>query len=137
MDFKKIFDVEREEAFSYSPVISELTPKQERRIRIVKRVKYILKIINYLAMIAVGLTFVYPFVWMFLMSVRSYEEAVLFSPGLWVNEWHWENYIQAWNRARFSTYLGNSVTYAALVLGLQYFFIVPAAYAFARMKFRQ
>ena len=71
MDFKKIFDVEREEAFSYSPVISELTPKQERRIRIVKRVKYILKIINYLAMIAVGLTFVYPFVWMFLMSVRG------------------------------------------------------------------
>lgn len=136
MDFAKIFDVEREEEHSYSPVIRELTPRQERRLKVMKRVKYVLKILNYLAMIAVGLTFVYPFIWMFLMSVRSYEEAVLFSPGLWVNDWHWENYVEAWNRAKFSTYLGNSITYAVLVLSLQYFFIVPAAYAFARMEFK-
>ncbi len=44
--------------------------------------------------------------------------------------------MEAWNRAQFSKYLGNSITYAALVLGLQYFFIVPAAYAFARMEFK-
>ncbi len=132
----KVFDVEIEENHSYSPVIKTLTPKQERRIRIMKRVKYTLKILNYLLLIGVGLTFVYPFIWMFLMSVRSFEEAVLFSPGIWVNEWHWENYIEAWNRARFSTYIGNSITYAVLVLGLQYFFIVPAAYAFARMEFK-
>lgn len=136
MDFEKMFDVEVEEDHSYSPVISSLTPKQERRIRIMKRVKYCLKILNYLLMIAVGLTFIYPFVWMFLMSLRSYEEAVQFSPGIWLNEWHWENYIQAWNRAKFSKYLGNSITYAVLVLGLQYIFIVPAAYAFARMEFK-
>lgn len=136
MDINRIFAVEVEEDHSYSPTINTLTPKQERRIRIVKRLKYCLKILNYLAMIAVGLTFVYPFLWMFLMSVRSYEESVLFSPGIWVNEWHWENYIEAWNRAKFSTYLGNSITYAVLVLGLQYFFIVPAAYAFARMEFK-
>lgn len=136
MEIKKVFDVELEEDHSYSPIITILTPKQERRLKIKNRVKYCLKILNYILMIGVGLTFVYPFVWMFLMSVRSYDEAALFSPGLWVNEWHWENYVEAWNRAKFSTYLGNSITYAVLVLGLQYFFIIPAAYAFARMKFK-
>lgn len=136
MNLEKVFDVAVEEDHSYAPVIVTLTERQKRRIRIVKRIKYCLKIINYLLLIGVGLTFVYPFLWMFVMSVRSYDEAAQFSGGLWVNEWHWQNYVDAWNRAQFSKYLGNSVTYAALVLGLQYFFIVPAAYAFARMDFK-
>lgn len=136
MELKKVFDVSVEEDHSYAPVIKTLTERQKKRIRIMKRVKYLLKVINYLLLIAVGLTFVYPFLWMFVMSVRSYEEAIKFSGSLVINEWHWENYIEAWNKAQFSKYLGNSITYAALVLGLQYFFIVPAAYAFARMEFK-
>jgi sn-glycerol 3-phosphate transport system permease protein len=136
MELENLSDIETGTNHSYSPTIKTLTKKQELRLKILKRVKYCLKILNYLVMIAVGLTFVYPFLWMFLMSVRSYDESVLFSPGLWVNEWHWENYVEAWNRAKFSTYLGNSVTYSALVLGLQYLFIVPAAFAFARMEFK-
>lgn len=123
------------EGMHYSPIIKELTAKELKQKKIQKRIKYVLKIINYLLLIFVGLTFVYPFVWMFVMSVRSQAEAVLFSPSIFVKEWHWENYIQAWERAKFGMYIGNSVTYAVLVLGLQYFFIVPAAYAFARMQF--
>src|SRR5690554_5485799 len=121
---------------AYSPVIKELTPKELKGMKVKKRIQYILKIINYLLILLVGVSFIYPFVWMFIMSVRSQAEAILFDAGLWVNEFHWENYLEAWNRAKFSTYLGNSITYAVLVIGLQYFFIVPAAYAFARMKFK-
>lgn len=121
---------------SYSPVIKELTPKQIKQIKFKKRLKYLLKVLNYLLLIVVGISFVYPFAWMFIMSLRSYEEAILFSPGLWLNEWHIENYIDAWNKASFGKYVGNSITFAVLVLGLQYFFIIPAAYAFARMKFK-
>ena len=121
---------------AYAPIIKELTPKQLKIKKIHHRIKYILKMINYVLILLVGISFVYPFVWMFVMSVRSQTEAVLFDAGLWVNEFHWENYIEAWHRARFSTYLGNSITYAVLVLSLQYIFIVPAAYAFARMKFK-
>ena len=136
MELEKVFNVEIEEDHSYAPVIKKLTSRQQKRITITKRIKYCLKIVNYLVLIAVGLTFIYPFLWMFVMSVRSYDEAIKFSGSLVVNEWHWENYIVAWNRAQFSKYLGNSITYASLVLGLQYFFIVPAAYAFARMEFK-
>ena len=131
-----ITDMDHGDENAYSPTIRELTPKQLKNLRTKKRVKYCLKILNYLLLIGVGLIFVYPFAWMFVMSFRSYDEAILFSPGLWINEWHFENYIDAWNKAKFSEYLGNSITFAVLVLGLQYFFIIPAAYAFARMKFK-
>lgn len=131
-----ITDMDHGDENAYSPTIRELTPQQLKNLRIKKRVKYCLKILNYLLLIGVGLIFVYPFAWMFVMSFRSYDEAILFSPGLWINEWHFENYVDAWNKAKFSEYLGNSITFAVLVLGLQYFFIIPAAYAFARMKFK-
>ncbi|WP_025724377.1 carbohydrate ABC transporter permease [Acholeplasma granularum] len=137
-DVKKIINsIPDETNFNaYSPVIKELTPKELKGMKVKKRIQYILKIINYLLILLVGVSFIYPFVWMFIMSVRSQAEAILFDAGLWVNEFHWNNYLEAWNRAKFSTYLGNSITYAVLVMGLQYIFIVPAAYAFARMKFK-
>lgn len=121
---------------SYSPVIQELTPKQYKAIKVKNRIKYVLKIINYLIMITVGLTFLYPFLWMLVMSLRSYNDAISFNPSLILTEAHWGNYVQAWKKAKMGKYLGNSVIYAVLVLGLQYFFIVPSAYAFARMEFK-
>lgn len=121
---------------SYSPILKELTYKEHRQIKVKNRIKYILKIVNYLIMIAVGLSFLYPFLWMFVMSLRSYNDAISFNPSLIVTEVHWSNYVEAWKSAKMGMYLGNSITYAVLVLGLQYFFIVPSAYAFARMKFK-
>ncbi|XMB73061.1 carbohydrate ABC transporter permease [Mycoplasmatota bacterium WC30] len=138
MEFEKLVNESenQNDGLHYSPIIKELTNKELQRLKIKKRIKYILKILNYILLLVVGLTFVYPFIWMFVMSVRSQAEAVLFSPSIFVNEWHWENYIDAWNRAKFGMYIGNSVTYAVLVISLQYIFIVPAAYAFARMEFK-
>ena len=138
MDIKEVFsNVEQiEKDHSYSPVIKELSSKELNRIKVKKRIKYVLKILNYLLILAVGVSFIYPFAWMLVMSLRSQTEAILFQPGLGLSRPHWENYVEAWNRAQFSKYIGNSITYAILVLGLQYFFIVPAAYAFARLKFK-
>lgn len=121
---------------SYAPVIQELTPKQYKRIKIKNRIKYVLKILNYLIMIAVGITFLYPFLWMLSMSLRSYNDAITFNPSIILSEIHWSNYVEAWKAAKMGVYVGNSITYAVLVLGLQYFFIVPSAYAFARMEFK-
>lgn len=120
----------------YTPIIRELTIKEMKRAKLKHRLKYILKILNYFVLIAVGMTFVYPFMWMFTMSIRPLHEALLFPPSLIVTNPQWGNYIEAWKRAKFSQYLGNSITYAVLVLGLQYFFIVPIAYALARMEFK-
>lgn len=120
----------------YTPIIRELTIKEMKRAKLKHRVKYVLKILNYFLLIAVGMTFVYPFLWMFAMSLRTLHEALLFPPSLIVTNPQWQNYLDAWHKAKFSQYLGNSIAYAVLVLGLQYFFIVPIAYALARMEFK-
>ena len=101
-----------------------------------KRLLYCGKILNYLLLIGVGLLFVYPFAWMFSMSLRPLIEALSFDPNLWVSDPQWSNYIYAWNQAQLSHYVGNSVKYSILVIGLQYFTIIPAAYGFAMMEFR-
>ena len=112
------------------------TEKFLRWVKIKKRLVYLLKILNYLLLIAVGLVFVYPFAWMASMSLRPYLEAMSFSPNLIVKDPAWDNYIYAWTQAKISHYVGNSITYSLLVIGLQYFAIIPAAYAFAKMEFK-
>lgn len=105
-------------------------------IRVKHRLLYCLKIINYLLLIAVGLMFVYPFAWMASMSLRPLVDALSFDPGIWVAEPQWSNYLYAWNQAQIAHYVGNSVKYSILVMGLQYFTIIPAAYGFATMEFK-
>lgn len=105
-------------------------------VKIKTRSKYLLKILNYIILIVIGLFFVYPFAWMASMSLRPLIEALSFNPGLIVTNPQWENYIYAWNQAQISHYVGNSIKYSVLVLGLQYLTIIPSAYAFASMEFK-
>lgn len=121
---------------AYSP--REIKDKQKFLfwVRVKRRVLYCLKILNYLLLIGVGLLFVYPFAWMASMSLRPLVDALSFDPGLWVADPQWSNYIFAWNQARISHYVGNSVKYSLLVMGLQYFTLIPAAFGFATMKFK-
>jgi len=121
---------------AYSPKHIEETEKFLFLNTLKKRIKYVLKIMNYLILIGMGLFFVYPFAWMASMSLRPLIEALTFDPGLIVKNPQWSNYVYAWNQAQISHYVGNSIKYSILVIGLQYFAIIPAAYAFATMEFK-
>lgn len=105
-------------------------------VRVKRRLMYCLKILNYLLLIGVGLLFVYPFAWMASMSLRPLVDALSFDLGIWVSDPQWSNYLYAWNQARVSHYVGNSIKYSLMVMGLQYFTLIPAAFGFATMKFR-
>ena len=50
-------------------------------VKIKTRLKYLLKILNYIILIVIGLFFVYPFAWMASMSLRPLIEALSFDPG--------------------------------------------------------
>lgn len=121
---------------AYSPREIRDTQRFLFQVRLKRRLLYCLKIVNYLLLLAVGLLFVYPFAWMASMSLRPLIEALSFAPGLWVSDPQWSNYLYAWNQARIFHYVGNSIKYSVLVMGLQYFTLIPAAFAFATMKFR-
>lgn len=120
---------------AYTPKEIVYDEKFLKKKAIKKRLMYVLKILNAIVLIGIGLLFVYPFVWMFAMSLRSYEDVITFPTSIIVNNPQWSNYVEAWTQAKFSYYLGNSLTYTFLVLGLQYFTIIPISYAYAKMKF--
>lgn len=76
---------------------------------------------------------VFPFIWMLLSSLMTLNE-VTFGRAF-PAELQFNNYSEAWQRANFSQYMWNSVRLTVITLGGQLLFCIPAAYAFARMRF--
>lgn len=78
----------------------------------------------------------YPFIWMVFTSFKPYKETTIYPPTLIPTNWTTEGYVKALEMVDVATFLKNSLIVSLTVLVLQYLVIVPAAYAFARCKFR-
>jgi ABC-type glycerol-3-phosphate transport system permease component len=91
------------------------------------------KIFTYAVLIGGVIVMVFPFLWMLSASLMSLTEVTFgyLLPG----ELRFGNYAEAWQRANFSQFMWNSVRITAITLSGQLLFCIPAAYAFARMKF--
>jgi ABC-type glycerol-3-phosphate transport system permease component len=91
------------------------------------------KIFTYVVLIGGVILMVFPFLWMLSASLMSLTEVTFgyLLPG----ELRFSNYAEAWQRANFSQFMWNSVRITAITLSGQLLFCIPAAYAFARMKF--
>ncbi len=92
-----------------------------------------------------GMTFVYavlivglilalvPFLWMLSTSLMTLSEIAF---GRLVPEVpQFGNYTQAWEQARFGQFMWNSARITVITIVGQLAFCIPAAYAFARMRF--
>jgi sn-glycerol 3-phosphate transport system permease protein len=86
--------------------------------------------------ILIILVFFIPFYWMILTSIKSLGETLLFPPTLWVKAPQWQNFATAFAAVPFLKYIGNSLVVAVGILSLQLLTVIPAAYAFARYRFR-
>lgn len=74
-----------------------------------------------------------PFYWMISSSFMSSTEVNF---GRWLpGALRLENYATAWERANFAQFMWNSVRITAITLAGQLAFCIPAAYAFAKMRF--
>ena len=91
------------------------------------------KILTYLILIAGAFLSLLPFIWMISTSLKCLGEAL--GTSFFPSTLHFENYIEAWNRALFSDYFINTIIITAITLAGEITFSVLAAYAFARMKF--
>ena len=78
----------------------------------------------------------YPFIWMVFTSFKPYKETTIYPPTLLPTNWTTEGYVKALEMVDVAPFLKNSLIVSLTVLVLQYLVIVPAAYAFARCKFR-
>lgn len=88
--------------------------------------------LRHLLLIVGAITAIGPFVWMFLTSVKSRSE--VFTTIL-PTQWHWENYIHAWQAAPFGRYYFNSIIMTLGIVAGHVLFDSLAAYAFARLNF--
>lgn len=76
---------------------------------------------------------IFPFLWMLSASFMSLTEVTF--GNLVPGELRFQNYTEAWNRANFSQFMWNSVRITVITIAGQLLVCIPAAYAFARMKF--
>jgi multiple sugar transport system permease protein len=81
------------------------------------------------------LVILFPFVVMFLTSIKPRSEVFTYPPRWLPSTFRWQNFIEMWQAVDFGTALGNSVlvslgaTVVVLIVG------IPAAYALARFTF--
>ena len=98
-----------------------------------KRIK---QLPRFMVTVILFLIFFFPFYWMFITSVKTLGETVIFPPSMWPEVFQWQNFQQAFNSIPFMHYLKNSIIITISVLVLQMLTIVPAAYAFSRYEFK-
>lgn len=82
------------------------------------------------AIITVG-----PFIWMFLTSIKTYEETIMIPVKVFPDVAQWVNYEIVWNKLPFGTlYLNTAIVTVFSIIG-QLIVVSLAAYAFARLRF--
>ncbi|MFG2892818.1 carbohydrate ABC transporter permease [Streptomyces sp. NPDC048248] len=96
------------------------------------------RLLHWIAVHAVAITaalfFVLPFVFVFLTSVMSDDQAM--SGELWPHQWHWSNYVTVFRTPGFLDWWKNSLMYAGLGTLFTVCSAVPVAYALAKFRFR-
>ncbi|MGQ9678426.1 MAG: carbohydrate ABC transporter permease [bacterium] len=77
-----------------------------------------------------------PFYWMVTTSLKTPLEALRFPPTMFPTAMQLSNYVEVFRQIPFWRYLGNTIFIAFASLGGIFFTGIPAAYAFARFRFR-
>ena len=88
----------------------------------------------YLVLAVLAIIILVPVAWAFMASVKETSEH-------YANPWnlpthiHWQNFVDAWNKANMGGYMFNSVFVTGLALMILLVVALPASYCLARFKF--
>lgn len=114
---------------SNTPISSD-TIKKYVRIRRVKTV------VDTLLKIGVMIIFIFPFYWMVTSAFKTSFEIDQYPPTLWPHEWTMEGFRTVFGYFNLWPYIKNTIIITLSCLAMQIVTMVPAAYAFAKMKFK-
>lgn len=92
------------------------------------------KIFIYVVLIALAVSIIVPVAWVFLASIKENSE-FYGSPWVMPKGFYYQNFINAFQKAKMGDYLLNSVIITAVALILLLVIALPAAYVLARYKF--
>lgn len=93
------------------------------------------KIFIYVALITLAITIVIPVAWVFMASIKENSE-FYGNPWAMPAGFYFQNFIDAWGKARMGEYMLNSVLVTALALAILLIVALPAAYVLSRFEFR-
>jgi len=86
-------------------------------------------------LLAIGIIWVYPFVWMIFSSLKTNTEYINAGIKLLPEVPRWENYVRAWNLGNFSTYFSNSVIITSTTVAIVVVMCALTGYALGRVSF--
>lgn len=89
----------------------------------------------YVALITLAVVIIVPVAWVFMASIKQNSE-FYGNPWTLPAGFYWQNFVDAWNKAKMGEYIINSVFVTALALILLLVIALPAAYCLSRFKFR-
>lgn len=101
-----------------------------------KRKKKIAAAAQTVLAVIVTVIVLFPIYWMLVSSVKSQEEILLEVPTLWPREFHFENYVNVFNRMNFAHYYFNTIVMTAGILFSQIMTGIFAAYGFSKGHFK-
>jgi multiple sugar transport system permease protein len=107
--------------------------KVERRAKIQK---IIVSVVIYFFLILLAVLVLFPFYWMINSSLKSIDEYRQSTPTFWPNEVHFENYVQAFQKANLGQLFLNTVYVGLISTLLSLVITVLSAFAFARLEFK-
>lgn len=98
--------------------------------------RYRYKFLLYAFLSVLSLFILFPFYWMIITSLKSYQEAILPFPTMFPSEIMFSNFKIALEEFRYFDYVGNTLLVAGVSTLLTLVTTVFAAFAFARLQFR-
>ena len=93
-------------------------------------------VLNYAFLLLVAFTVLLPFYWMLISSVKSMTEYMMNPPTLFPKEFHFENYIYAFETANLGKLFLNTIYVGVVSTLLSLVITILSAFAFARLEFK-
>ena len=93
-------------------------------------------VLNYASLILVAFTVLLPFYWMIISSVKSMDEYMLNPPTLFPRDFHFENYLLAFETVNLQRLFLNTIFVGVVSTLLSLVITILSAFAFARLEFK-
>lgn len=101
----------------------------------VQKTNHVARTAQYILLLALTVITLLPLIWMLSASFKLSTE-VFTSPIRWIPEtFHWENYVQIWQKVDFGRFTWNSAKLTVLVTIIQLLTCSFAAYGFTKCRF--
>lgn len=97
--------------------------------------EHLYKAFIYVCLCLLAIVIIVPVAWVFMASVKQNSE-FMGNPWALPEGFYWQNFTDAWVKARMGEYFFNSIAVTALALVILLVVALPAAYVLARYRFR-